>query len=98
MGIVSTIIKKGFLDKNYPRESPVFSLDKEQQLKLNQGECLLVTDKYYKSRWIVRKIDLSVNVLTKENIDISPGDNMSLNSVRQQELENFYSKNTQYKR
>lgn len=98
MGIISTMIKKGFLNKNYPSESPSFSLDKEQQFKLNQGECLLVTDDYYKSRWIVRKIDLSINILTIENIDISPGDNMSLNSIRQQELENFYSKNPQYKR
>jgi hypothetical protein len=95
MGIVSEIIKKGYLHEAYPAESPAIHLDKEQQQKLNQGDYLLVVDTKYNARYLVRKENVEAP-LTVENIIVDSLDKMFLNEVRQKELNAFYTRFPKY--
>lgn len=93
--MLKDIKKRGLLDKNYPRESPVVEISEEQQAELNNGKVIMVTDTHYKAKYLVYKRSLVLE-LSQENLEVQCLESLDANPVRLEELRSFYKNYPQY--
>jgi hypothetical protein len=96
MGLLLTIMTRGYRDKKYPFPAPEIKLDNKSLEDLKSGLVIIIKDTKYSvdcfirlnSDWLGPEVTVNDLIIDTVDLDKSP--------VRRSELQKFYKENPRY--